>query len=95
MFLHFKSSRRLAAFHLDKIVHPADDRPEAVQKKLPPAGRASKSEVDLCDPTQLFCLSVGELPRASKKVNVVDWSASVSSCVEQPQAGVSLQYLTM
>jgi hypothetical protein len=40
----------------------------------------------LRDPSQLFCLCVGELPGASKKVGVVDWSSLVSSYMEQLQA---------
>jgi hypothetical protein len=40
------------------------------------------------DPPQLFCLSVGELPSTSKKVDVVNRSPLVSTCMKQPQPGL-------
>jgi hypothetical protein len=42
-------------------------------------GTKGRVSVGLRDPSQLFYLSVGELPCASEKVDVVDPSASVSS----------------
>ena len=39
--------------------------------------------VVLLKPPQFFCFCIGELPCASKEVNVVDWSSLVSSCMEQ------------
>ena len=39
--------------------------------------------VVLLKPPQFFCFCIGELPCASKEVNVVDWSSLVSSDISQ------------